>query len=263
MVRKLIWGAFTRFYKRPLSVLLSVVIDVVFLVLFGVAYGYLFLMTATHIDALNNIIAGQTAQVMATSNPSTLSFTPEAAAHFHAILLGLFGILLSLYVLWSVSQGLNWWLAHRQEGENSSVWRVLMHMFRINLLWLACFVIVLFGTAWLAQQSVLSPLPILGPGAYEWIAFILLIVLAYVACVSYAYTTHDTPLRASLRASTHKWKKFVPVVLVALLVMGLLGWLAASVGQSNYYLGLVVIVLLLAWLAYARVLLSMLARGAA
>ncbi|MEK6823392.1 MAG: hypothetical protein AABY13_06170, partial [Nanoarchaeota archaeon] len=155
--------AFAGMRKRPALVALAILVDVLFLVSFGFVYGLLFAETADHLDALNTILAEQTAQFVSTQDATTLTANPDIDLHYAGVVRGIGLILLVLYILWSLSQGVNWWVAHTLEERTVPFMRFIMRSFIVNLAWVAVFVAILFAIAWLSQQSLLAPVPLIGP----------------------------------------------------------------------------------------------------
>lgn len=249
VVRKNIW-----------LVVLSVVIDIFFLVSFGLTYSYLFVVTSVHLDNLNTVISEKTADFVATGMPTAMNMT-DAGAEINAVLWGIAAILGTLYLLWSVTQGATWWIAHREEDRKAGLGLSLLRIFSLNLLWIVILTIILFGSVWLSVQSSLSPVPLLGPGAYQTLAGVLSLVLVYFMTVSYAHITHPTPLRTSLRNAVTRIASFGIPFIVAVLGLVLLGAAMVYLAPFNYLLGLLALVILLAWLALCRVWLCLAAHA--
>jgi hypothetical protein len=245
--------------KHWLLLLVAIIIDLVFIVSYGMIYTNLFADTADHVDAFNRILAEQTGAFVGTQNPEALTLMPEALDHYHAILWGIAYIIGTFYVIFAISQGMNWWIAHREEGERSGFLLILWRSLRLNLLWALLSAGIIFLMAWLGQQSAVAPVPIIGPKAYQYTAFALLSIVGYFAMVSFAFITHPAPLRTSFVQAVKNIKRFIVVIIMGFAVMVLCGVAMVTVAAYGYLFSLIAVIVMLGWIALCRVWLSLLA----
>ena len=247
-------------WRHPGLCLLSIAVDFIFLVAFVMSYTILFSQTSDHIAAINSALSQQTADFVATQNPQALALSPETTGHYQALLWGIGAMLLTLYLLWTLTQAPNWWAAHKAVGEKPGFLKVLWRMSWINLVWLVLFVLILGGSVWAGQESSMSPVPLIGPDAYTWLAGLLVVILAYFMTVSYSLLTRTNPLRCGIVEGFRHAKLYIPLFLIAVAGTLLLGYVVTLIGNVGSAFGLLGIALLLAWIAYCRVLFSLTAQ---
>jgi len=240
--------AFTTVTKTPSLIAMAIVVDVFFIIAFGGVYTYLFSDVATQLDQLNGIIAQQTAAVT-TTGPSSLQWPAEASALYNKVLMGIATLIGTFWLLWSVTQGINWWLAHEEGGMESSALRTLGRMLLLNIVWIALALLIVLGIAWLGASLQRGPVPLIGPGAQQAVAVVLLCILGYGAIASYALVTH--PARTMVVAFK-RWRTLVPRFALFGGVLIALGIVTALAGKASSWLGLLCLVVFLGWLALCR-----------
>lgn len=261
--------------RHPLSVIVPVVVDSIALFVFAALFSSLFVAATSQISVINEILGMETAAFVASGG--TVAVGDAALAEQEAVLaqqtsvliLNLALIFFIAYVLFTLSQTVDWWLAHRaargqrgHAGASSDLGVILVRMLSLNALWLGMMLCVLVGSGYLGSASSV-PVPIVGPGFYVALAIIAVVALAYFMTVSHAFILQATPLRTSLRSSVARAARHgVPFCVIALGIAAFY-LLMPPVSAWRYGAGIMCFLLLLAWIAVGRVWLAVTATAEA
>jgi hypothetical protein len=244
--------------RQPVAVVIPVVADFIALIVFAAFYSSLFVAASEHIQAINDILGSETAAIVGGSGAVAQQET--LYPHLTALMMNIGVILLFMYVLWTLSQAVGWWLAHEATSGRAWSWRraasdvgfTLFRMLWLNLVWGAVFAVILVGSGLLMGQALTTPVPILGPGFFVTVTIVLLVVLLYLMVMSYAFITHKRPLRTALGAAVRKLWRFGTLFCVVMVVMAALTALVPVVGQIQYLLGVLLFLIILCWAAVGR-----------
>ncbi len=261
--------------RHPFSLVVPVITDFIALIVFASLYSSLFLAATSQITTINGILSSETAAFVASGGALAVGDNALVAqemllsSQMAVLAVNILLIVLLAYVLFTISQTIDWWFAHRavrrfsahaDEGRGmAELGKIVLRMLWLNLLWFAVLLFILGFSGYLMGQAGSSPVPILGQGFYVALTLIALVVWAYFLTVSHAFILQHKPLRTSLRMAVLRASRYgVPFGVIALGIAAF-SFIIPPVGAWHYLAGIVLFLVLLCGFAFGRVLLAELA----
>lgn len=158
-------------------------------------------------------------------------------------------LVLAVFVLFCVFQGLNWWLATSVIGKKQQWQEFMLRFARVNLLWFGLYVVwYCIDTVFDLRSIVVEKATGQAAGAVApMVLALVLIVIAYFALLSYPLLS----IRKAFSIGIRHAAVLVPGVLLAgaqfLAGNFALRWLATVNATAHFILGAVLLLVLLAW----------------
>jgi len=247
--------------QHKLYALASMVIDLVFFLCFGFLTAPIFDKLSVHVIIIGTLLSAQMRAAEGRARPAVIdALFQQPVSHFTWQFIGLLALLvITVFVLYCVLHGINWWLATSLAGKKTH-WRAfLLQFLRVNALWMALYV------AWYATDTVfdlrrmvvekLSGQPAQGSAL---LLSVVLVALGYFAIVSYPLLN----IRGAFSIGARKIPVIVPalVLIIAQFLVGnlIVGWLFTVNATAYFIIGSILLLFLLAWsrLYVARVVRS-------
>jgi len=255
-------SAWKTVWQQKTFALASALLDLVFLISFGFLTAPVLGKLQQHVIIIGSLVSKQLQVPAGRARPAVIDtlFQPPASAYVWQFLGLLFILALIVFLLYSIVQGLNWWLAMSAAGHGKEWKSFLLRFARVNVLW---FVLVLL---WFCVDTLLDLRRLLVEKATgeafgssgSIVLSVLFVALAYFALASY-------PLLSVRRAFTVGVRKAGVLIPAALIIAVhffagnfIVRWLQ---GINTTVMFLVGAVLLFALLAWARVYITRIVSG--
>ena len=215
-----------------------------------------------HIGIIFKLTAEQMRAAAGRARPAVLDtlFQPPVSAYTWQFLGMLVLVVLFVFLLFSIIQGLAWWMATNAAGKHSSARSYVLKFAKLNLLW--------FGLYFLWQcldnlfdlRDVVIEQASGSPSFTSDIVFsIILLAIVYAALLSYPVLS----ARTAVKTGTRKLYVLLPAVLIMgvhlLAGNAIVKWLAPLSAPVAFVLGAVILLVLLAW---ARVYITLVMKRA-
>jgi hypothetical protein len=256
-------SAWKTVWQQKTFALASALLDLVFLISFGFLTAPVLGKLQQHVIIIGSLVSRQLQVPAGRARPAVIDtlFQPPASAYVWQFLGLLLVLALIMFLLYSIVQGLNWWLALGAAGHAKDWKQFLLGFARVNTLW---FVLVLL---WFCIDTVLDLRRLLvekatgvAAGGAGTVASVVLLIILYFALASYPLLS----ARKAFRLGVRKAKVLVPagVIIAAHFFAGnsIVRWLQ---GINTTLMFLVGAVLLFALLAWARVYIARVVAGEA
>ncbi|MBN1386021.1 hypothetical protein JW968_03530 [Candidatus Woesearchaeota archaeon] len=125
-----------------------------------------------------------------------------------------FVLVCAVYLLYSLFQGINWYLTKQIENEKLGFWRYLGRFFAINLLWFSSMTIVFAVTVRLSYLKAFVITPKLIQIIVIVFAFLFALVITYLAPISYSILMHNGFVRKAFVLPFRDINVFFPMYLL-------------------------------------------------
>ncbi|MDO8741186.1 MAG: hypothetical protein Q7J54_06470 [Candidatus Woesearchaeota archaeon] len=241
--------------NNPKYVVFSVIFDLLFFAIYGVVSLAIFNV----ITDKSNILL----QIASSNKDSVNQLIAEGKNLFQAmmlqqgfgqglksILLLFFALMIFIYLVYCVFQGLNWRIARNLTGSKFRVSEFMKSFFKINILWLALLYLGMFFERMIGILILLS-------GKKQdtgVIALIIAVIIAYFAFISYALPVKKGVIKRSFASGFKKFLIFVPVYVIVAIVFLIINYILLFAQQINYALMVVLgFLLFLPALSWVRV----------
>jgi hypothetical protein len=255
-------------------VLASALLDIVFLFLAGMPFIYdwfsafvhsfniislprpgfipalFFDQLQNHIGIIFKLTAEQMHEAAGRARPAVLDtlFQPPVSAYTWQFL-GMFVLVVFfVFLLFSIIQGLAWWMATNAAGTRSNARSFVLRFAKLNLLWFALYFLWQCLDNLFDLRDVVIEKASGSPSFTGDIVFsVILVALVYFALLSYPVLS----ARTALKTGTRKLYVLLPAVLfMAVHVLAgnaVVKWLAPLSAPVAFVLGAVILLVLLAW----------------
>lgn len=237
--------------RNTTFVLASGLVDIVFFIAYGFLTAPVFDKLTEHVIVIGTLVSEQMRVAAGRARPAVIdTLFQQPVSQYTWQFVGLLIVLvLVVFVLFCVFQGLNWWLATSVIGKKQQ-WRdFLLRFARVNLLWFGLYVVwYCIDTVFDLRRIVVEKATGQAAGAAPMIALsFALIVIAYFALISYPLLN----IRKAFLIGIRHAAVLVPGVLLAgaqfLAGNFALRWLATVNATAHFILGAVLLLVLLAW----------------
>jgi len=181
------------------------------------------------------------------SAPAALS--ASGAESYRLILASTGKLLLIIFALLSVTQGFAWWAARKIAGIKTGLdwlWKAPL----LVLLWMLSAIVIVLLTQLGMTAFFTAPVPLVSQGTITALSLVLLVIMLHFAASSFA---RSSGFISSLGAGLKHAKRLVPAFLVTLAGAVFLAGVIPYVAAGNYFIGLLVLLVLLCWLCVGRV----------
>lgn len=122
-----------------------------------------------------------------------MSKYPQIGNDISTVLFLTFLMLLSLFIIYCIFQGISWFFAYKFAGHKESLSRIMLRFSLVNIPWFLLFMIVSFISLLFSLRAVLSSSPV---SFTNMISGIISFLFIYVVVVSYTRLHTKNPFRA-------------------------------------------------------------------
>ena len=185
---KIMKGLFLSVKKKPLFIAVPVLIDLVFLLCVGFVGRFVLMKSVPHLEKIAFL------NINAPPIPNVVGGDPSAFLAHHAEMMGLltkvliiFGeVLFSLFLLWIVFQGINWFLAVKSVEKKANLKKYFLNFLLVSLVGggLIAFIWYLFFQ--ISLKNAARTIPIVSGFALNVGALFLVAVVAYFVFIGYS-----------------------------------------------------------------------------
>ncbi|MBI2129875.1 hypothetical protein HYU07_06600 [Candidatus Woesearchaeota archaeon] len=247
--------------NNPKYIIFSAIFDLLFFAIYGVVSLAIFNIIT---DKANILL-----QIASSSKDSINQLIAEGKNLFQAmmlqqgfsqglksILLLFFALMIFIYLVYCVFQGMNWRIARKLTGGKFEVIGFMKSFFKINILWFAIFYLGLLF------ERIIGIVLILSGKKQDTgvIALIIAVLVAYFAFISYALIGKKGAIKRAFASGFKKFLIFVPVYIVIAIVFLIINYILILAQQLNYALMVVLgFLLFLPALSWARVFICLIA----
>jgi len=235
-------------------IIFSSILDVIFLIVYGFLTAPLFFSIVENITSVGTKLSQLAPEFSRTFtvNPGIINllFThPSLKPHTNTLIASYLILVLVIFVLYNLFQGINWRLARQITGDNTEWGSYLGRFAKINVFWIFLFVIyhILDVIASLQQtiaEGVVNTRPTNTLGI---ISIIFLVTIIYFAFISY----NSLSIKKSFKEGIKKAKNFVPMYLVIAAVFVIIQYLLVLVQKlgtaTTFIVGVALLLPALSW----------------
>lgn len=194
--------------------LLSCIIDGFFIFMLGIISGFLYDPIKQKLEVIITISFPKIQQGYALMK---IIFLEEVFPHTKDLAWLLLALIFAFYIVYVLFQGANWWIAHKISGEKYNLRRYLICFAKVNILWLALFIVynVLDVINSLRNQFLAKTIQ----EANLWsniVLSVVLIIIIYAALLSYAKQEFKQKFNGLLRLNNISTFAVIAAILLIL-----------------------------------------------
>ncbi len=166
--------------KSPFYLVFPILLDIIFLFLVGFV-GSIF--TTKAIPYLQSLA---TLQTQATDTSAMIAQQTQLASTLTNIILILLQILLAVFVLWTIFQGINWFLATKCVKKKVNIKKYSINFLTLNIILAILIAIIAKFFFEITLKNLLTSTPIVSQSLVNTIAIIISIILLYFLFIGYS-----------------------------------------------------------------------------
>jgi len=236
--------------RNKIVVLASVLVDMLFFFLYGLMTRPIFANLTNHTIIIGSLVSQELRVAAGRARPAVVDLLlQEPTKHFTMQFLGLLLVLaVVVFVIYSVFQGINWWMA-ASITKKTMHWRdYLLKFAKINILWFVLFSIWYCFDAIFDLRRLVIEKSLNQPAAGASIVLnIILGVIIYFVLVSYPLLS----AKKSFSKGFRNLKTIIPALILVVIhfVVGsvILQWLIKINAAVMFIVGILILFVLFAW----------------
>jgi hypothetical protein len=227
--------------------LLAMFFDLAFFVVFFLVFATIQIRVMEHLYVMVNLVQTDISHLSSTiaSNAwQLLVKQPEFAYHLAEVIRYVMILMVVMYFIWGIFQGLVWTCCSKITDRR---WKPAMvyivKFFLVSLLWISVFYSFVYTWVKLSVYATFGMFPAVAQDFVTGLFISSTLLLCYFALISYPLlekTKITRILQRTLLLGIAEYKRFVPMFVVALLLIAALGGMYYFIAGTNPYIFLLV-----------------------
>ncbi len=234
-----LFRSFELLKKNPVMLLLCLVVDVAFLFFYGLFTTPFNDKISEHIIFIGNLMSQSLREQK--QGIINLLFAEAIMPYTYKLFLLLLLLVVSVFVAYSIFQGINWRLANSLAGKDTYFYKYILSFAKVNLLWFG-FLLVYYILDFaadvrhivaekIAQANVIN--------IFAYLLFVFLTALIYFACISYATLSIKKSFQIGIKKARHTLPVFLLIAVYFLALNFILFNLAKVSRDAMFILGVI------------------------
>ena len=206
--------------KSPFYLAFPIFIDIIFLLAIGFV-GSIF--TTKAIPYLQNLATIQS--TLATDTSAMIAQQTQLASTLTHIILILLQIVLAVFILWTIFQGINWFLATKCVKKKVDIKKYSLNFITLNIIWVIIIAIIAKFFFEITLKNLLTTTQIVSQSLINIITIIISIILLYFLFIGYS-TSYKYKLKEFLKNIFKTGIKDFKKITTTYLIIIILFWVA-------------------------------------
>ncbi len=188
--------------KNSFLLVVAAIIDALFFIAYGFFTGPVSRKISEHAILLSNNLSPLLAEQHAQKGILELLFAPELRPLTFKLTLLILLLFAISYIIYCIFHGTSWWMAAKIAGQKWSYRDYVLGFAKINLIWLACYVVFkAFDTFFSIRQLIIEKIIPNSPNIASKVLLAVLILLSLSAFFSYSTLKAKTLFKTKIKTS--------------------------------------------------------------
>ncbi len=236
--------------KSPFYLAFPIFIDIIFLLAIGFV-GSIF--TTKAIPYLQNLA---TIQTQATDTSAMIAQQTQLASTLTHVILILLQIVLAVFILWIIFQGINWFLAVKCVKKKVNLKKYSLNFIVINIIWILLTAIIAKFFFEITLKNLLSTTPIVSQSLINIITILILIIILYFLfighAISYKYNLKDF-LKNIFKTGVKDFKKIILAYITLIILFFIANYIVKLFSLSFASMIIAGIIILMPLITFSRI----------